>query len=131
MANRDYMINEKLVLVIDEDPGVQNLARDILELYGHSVLTAGSRGEALTLCELRGKEISVVLLDVTESETAAIDILQRIREINPAARIIITSIYRYDGDCGSVFNRGASGFLKKPYRMTELLQMIDGVQALR
>jgi DNA-binding NtrC family response regulator len=125
------MINQKFVLVRDNDPGVRNLARDILELYGHSVLTAGSWEEALTLCELRGKEISVVLLDVAGSETAAIDVFQRVLEINPAAKIIITSIYRYDADCGSFFNRGASGFLKKPYRMTELLQMIEGVQALR
>lgn len=125
------MSKKKLVLVVDDDRGIQDLTRDILELYGHSVLTAGSHGDALALCERRGKQISVVLLDVGESETAAFDVLQRIREVNPAARVIITSVDSHDGDARGMFGQGSAGFLKKPYRMTELLRMVEGFQAIR
>ena len=130
MATINYMTNKKLVLVVDEDPGIQDLTRDILELYGHSVLVVGSSGDAVALCEQRGKEISVVLLDVMESETAAFDIFQRILEINPAARVIITSGDLHDGDARGMFGRGSAGFLKKPYRMTELLRMVEGFQKI-
>jgi two-component system cell cycle sensor histidine kinase/response regulator CckA len=125
------MTNKKLVLVVDADPGIQNLTRDILELYGHSVLTARSHGDALVLCEQRGKEISVVLLDVAESETDAFEIFQRILEVNPAARVIITSSDRQDGDARGMFGQGSSGFLKKPYRMTELVRMVEGFQKIQ
>ena len=131
MATINYMTNKKLVLVVDEDPGIQDLTRDILELYGHSVLAVGSPVDALNLCEQRGKEISVVLLDVMESETAAFDIFQRILEVNPAARVIITSGDSHDGDARGMFGRGSSGFLKKPYRMTELLRMVEGFQQIQ
>lgn len=131
MATVNYMMNKKIVLVVDEDPGIQDLTRDILELYGHSVLTAGSPDDALALCEQRGKEISVVLLDVMESETAAFDIFQRILDVNPAARVIITSGDGHDGDARGMFGRGSSGFLKKPYRMTELLRMVEGFRKIQ
>lgn len=124
------MANKKLVLVVDDDPGIQVLTRDILELYGHSVLTAASRGDALALCEHRGKEISVVLLDVGEPETAAFDVFQRILEVNPAAKVIITSSDSHDGESLGMFGRGSAGFLKKKYRMIELLRMVEGVQKI-
>jgi len=119
---------QELVLVVDDDPGVQDLTRDFLELYGHSVLIAGNRGDAVTLCEQCGKDISVVLLDVMASETASFDLFQKILAINPATKIIVTSVYSHQWNDTDVFNRGAAGFLKKPYRMSELLKMVEGAQ---
>ena len=131
MANADSIRSKKLVLVVDEDPGIQDLTRDILELYGHSVLTAGTHGDALSLCERQGKDISVVLLDVVESATAAFDVFRLIREVNPAARVIITSGDGHDADDRGMFGRGSAGFLKKPYRMTELLRLVEGFQKIQ
>jgi CheY-like chemotaxis protein len=117
-------------MVVDDDPEIQDLTRDILELYGYTVLTPGSREEALDLCAQLGEDISVVLLDVVESETAAFDVLRRIRVLNPAARVIITSSDSHDGDSRGMFGRGFAGFLKKPYRLTELLRMVEGFQKI-
>jgi DNA-binding NtrC family response regulator len=128
LAKGNDMKNKKLVLVIDDDPGVQDLTRDILELYGHSVLTVGNREEALSIFNKRGKEISVVLLDVVKSETAAFDVFQRIQEINPAVNVIITSVGRHYGDTLDMFGHGSTSFLNKPFRMTELLRMVEGSQ---
>ncbi len=128
---RFIMKKQYLYLVVDNDPGVQNLTRDILELYGHTVLTAGSRGEALSVLERQRDEIGVVLLDVMASETATIDACRRIREINPAAKIIITSVYSQDHDAARVFGQNAAGYLKKPYRMSELLKTVELAQSRR
>ena len=119
------MKNKKLVLVVDDDTGIQNLTRDILELYGHSVLVVGGRDEAIKLCERRGKEISVVLLDVMRSETAAFDVYRRIMEINPAANVILSGVGSHFADDRVSFGQGTALFLKKPYRMTELLRMVE------
>jgi two-component system cell cycle sensor histidine kinase/response regulator CckA len=126
MAYKEHR-NKKLVLVVDDDQGIQDLTKDILELYGHTVLTAG-QDEAADLCEQRGKDFSVVLLDVMESETAAFDIFQRILAVNPTARVIITSSDSNDFDSRGMFGRGSAGYLKKPYRMTELVRMVEGYQ---
>lgn len=130
MAALNPMTNKKLILVVDDDSGIQNLTRDILELYGHSVMTARSHDDALSLCERRGKDISVVLLNVVGSETGAFDVFQRILEVNPAARVIITSAGSHGGDVRGMFERGSAAFLKKPYRMTELLRMIEASQKI-
>ena len=52
-----------VVLIVDEDAGVKEFTRDILELCGHKVLTAGTRGDALILCDQWGPEIKTVVLD--------------------------------------------------------------------
>lgn len=119
-------------MVVDEDPGVKEVARDIMEACGHKVMTAATRGDALFLFNQWGKEISIVLLDASHAEPKETEnLFQKILEVNPAAKVIVTSIYSHDWSSGDIFGRGAAGFLKKPFRMTELLAMVQKVQGLQ
>lgn len=132
-VNVDDREKKKLILVVDDDHRIKELTRDLLELFGHTVMTASSRREALALCELRGKDISVVLLDGEASEPDSSDVFQKILEINPATKVIVTSKHghRHDRGSGDDFNRGPVCFLKKPYRMSELLQIVEQDQEMQ
>jgi two-component system cell cycle sensor histidine kinase/response regulator CckA len=123
---RDIVRKQELVLIMDDDPGVRDLARDVLEFCGHRVLAAGTENDAFTLCDERGKEISIVLLDTSRSEPAAADtLLDRIAAFSPSARVILTSIYNDDPSTAMPGRRPPYAFLKKPYRITELLQVFE------
>lgn len=118
-----HCMGRQIVLVIDDDIGAKDVARDILELCGHRVLTAGTRGDALVLCDQWASEIDTVVLDASRTEPiSAATLIEKIRETSPSAKLIVTSIYR------DVQNVSASGFLKKPYRMSELMYMLDKIQ---
>lgn len=121
------MKKREVVLVIDEDRWVRDLTRDILELFGHTVLTSESRDHALNLCHNRARDITMLLLD--SSGPSAEDMYDRIIALNPDVRVIITSVNGDDLSQDGLF-RKAKAFLQKPYRMSELMLAIDTVQEL-
>ncbi len=121
------MKKREVVLVVDEDRWVRDLTRDILELFGHTVLASESRDHALNLCYNRSRDITMLLLD--SSGPSAEDIYDRIMALNPDVRVIITSVKGDDLSQDGLF-RKAKAFLQKPYRMSELMLAIDTVQEL-
>src|SRR5262249_18027409 len=52
------------ILVVDDEPGMRNLARLILERSGFGVLTAADGGEALEVFRAHTAEVTAVLLDL-------------------------------------------------------------------
>lgn len=121
------MKKREVVLVIDEDRWVRDLTRDILELFGHTVITSESKDHALNLCHNRAQDITMMLLD--SSGPSAEDIYDRIMALNPDVRVIVTSVKGDDLSQDGLF-RKAKAFLQKPYRMSELMLAIDTVQEL-
>jgi two-component system cell cycle sensor histidine kinase/response regulator CckA len=121
------MKKREVVLVVDEDQWVRDLTRDILELFGHTVLTSESGDHALNLCHNRARDITMLLLD--SSGSSAEDIYDRITALNPDVRVIITSVKSGDLSQEGLF-RNAKAFLQKPYRMSELMLAIDTVQEM-
>ena len=130
MTNTYLKRRQELILVVDNDPCVKDTTRDILERYGHNVLSAGGRGETLAHFQERGKEIAVVLLDTLVLD-AGDDFLQQMLAINPAVKVVVTSIYTHGWDLPNVAGMGAAAFLKKPYRMADLLRTIEHVQKIQ
>ncbi len=115
------------VLVVDDEPGVKDLARDILKKYGYTVLVAGNGEEAVGLYAQKAGDIAVVLLDMVMPKMNGRQVFHRIREINPAAKVVVTSGYSHDRDADDLLKLGAAGFVQKPYRMSDLLRMIETV----
>jgi DNA-binding NtrC family response regulator len=130
MVKNDMSRRRELILVVDNDPYVKDVTGEILERYGHRVVTAGSRGEALAFCEQRGKELSLVLLDVVAMGQDASGVIQRFLESNPAVKIIVTSVYSNGLGSSDLLRWGASAFLKKPYGISELLRAVEQVQRM-
>lgn len=122
-------MKRQVVLVVDDDAGVKDVARDILELCGHKVLTAATRGDALILCDQWGPEINMVVLDTSLPQpVSSVRVIEKMREASPSAKLILTSIYSDEHNAGEVPGTPVSGFLKKPYRMTELVHMLEKLQ---
>jgi CheY-like chemotaxis protein len=68
-----------------------------------------------------------VLLDMVMPEMDGREVFRRIREMNPGARIIVSSGYSHDRDADDLLKKGASAFVQKPYRMAELLRTVEQV----
>src|SRR6202044_1796184 len=54
-----------VILVVDDDTNVLNLAKAILERYGYTVLTAENGKAALQVFLENGEQITAVLMDLT------------------------------------------------------------------
>jgi len=108
------------VLVVDDESGVRNLARAVLENSGFTVLTAPDGGEALRVFRQHAGEVVAIVLDLTmpamNGEEAATE-LQRIRAGVP---IVLSSGYSEQEMAGRFAGKGLAGFLQKPYEPAEL-----------
>jgi two-component system cell cycle sensor histidine kinase/response regulator CckA len=120
----DLRRGTELILMVESDMSVKDLARDMFHRYGYSVLNAGGEEEAVRLYRRHAGEIAVVLIDALPDRTRQQDLFGAIRKINPDARIIATSGFSQYHCFRTTPQRGVAGHLQKPYRMTDLLNLV-------
>ncbi|HAK59315.1 MAG TPA: hypothetical protein DCO77_02885, partial [Nitrospiraceae bacterium] len=115
------------ILVVDDEDMVRSLARDILQKNGYTVLTADDGRTAVSLYTEQSDEIAAVLLDMVMPNMNGREVFQRLKEMNPEVKIIVSSGYSHDRDADDLIKQGAAGFVQKPYRMGDLLGMVESV----
>ncbi len=113
-----------IVLVIDDEMMVAELARDILQRFGYTVLLASSGEQAIDLFYRRSNEIVAVVLDVVMPGMDGREVFHRLRAVNPNVKVIISSGYSREQDADDLLKLGAAGFVQKPYRIAELVKAV-------
>jgi signal transduction histidine kinase len=124
--------NGELILVVDDDLSIQELASRILETYGYRVVVAGSPIEAVQRCREVGPELRAILLDMLMPGQTFDVTLDQLKHQVPTVPIILTTGTGGEESEGPGF--GEASFLAKPYTAAQLLQMIRkvlGVPATR
>jgi DNA-binding NtrC family response regulator len=115
------------ILVAEDDRFLRKAAEMALKRRGYTVLTAANGREALDVYKEQGNEISLVILDLVMPEMGGKQCFQELVKINARVRLLVASGYTYGGTLEDVSELGASGFVSKPYDMTQLLQSVRTV----
>jgi signal transduction histidine kinase/CheY-like chemotaxis protein len=113
-----------LVLAVDDESTVLQLARDVLEVHGYRVVTARNGEEALRIFRERSREIDLVLLDLTMPVMGGVECFRRMREIDPRVRVVISSGFSSESSAADVLREGALDYLQKPYDIQHLARMV-------
>lgn len=113
------------ILVVDDAPFILRVLRDSLEARGFEVHEAQSGEEALSAY----KDIrpDVVLMDILMPGMNGISVTREIMKIDPSANIIVITAIGKPGLEKDCMDAGAKGFLLKPFRMRDLLDLIDSL----
>ncbi len=107
------------VLVVDDEAGIREAIRQILEYEGLVVKTAGSGGEAITLhSEFKPQ---VIFLDVKMAGLDGLDTLARLKALEPPAQVVMISGHGSIQTALEAVRRGAFDFLEKPLDSDRLL----------
>ncbi len=77
------------ILIIDDEPGVRSVLKDILEDEKYQVFTAGDGYSGLALMEK--ETIDLVILDVWMPNMGGVDVLKKIKETYPLVEVIMIS----------------------------------------
>jgi two-component system, cell cycle sensor histidine kinase and response regulator CckA len=109
------------ILVVDDESGMRNLARSILENSGFTVLTAGNGGDAVGVFRRYAVEVAAVVLDLTMPVMNGEEAATELRRIRPGVPIILSSGYSEREVAARFAGQGLAGFLKKPYEPAELV----------
>ena len=115
----------ELILLVDDDPSVLDVAREMLEHLGFSVLTAANGQEALALFDDRPKEIDLVITDLTMPKMGGVDLVQALRQRSPQAKIVIMAGYLLAADADELMARNIRDWLLKPLQLEQLAETVD------
>ncbi|MER3441645.1 MAG: hypothetical protein C4296_09785 [Gemmataceae bacterium] len=113
------------ILVVDDEAMLRNLAQLILMQLGYRVLVAEDGYEALEIYGKHRDDIDLVILDLTMPKLSGRDTLQKLKELDQDARVLISSGYSSDAELLQTLDRGAVvGFVGKPYTPAQLAQAV-------
>ena len=115
------------VLVVDDEEGVLYVVRTMLETFGFIVLTARNGLEAVSKFREHSDKIALVILDVTMPEMDGEETLGELVKIRQDVRVILTSGYSESDLTQRFSGRGLSGFIQKPYALSELIEKVREV----
>ena len=113
-----------LVLVVDDEEGVRQVVRSMLTSLGYQVVLAGNGREAVEYYEARGSEIDLVILDLTMPAMDGETCFDELRKQNPGIRVIVSTGHAVDQTAQRLLDRGARGFVQKPFVKTELSEAV-------
>jgi len=108
------------VLIIDDEPSIARAASRLLHSMGFEALVATAGQEAVEICQARGDEIDVVLLDVVLETTTSLETLRQIRALRPEVKVILTSGYDKAESMDGFAGLRLDGFVPKPFDYAEL-----------
>ncbi len=110
------------ILLVDDEQEVLDVGKELLERFGYRVLTAGDGKKAMDVFEELEKDIRCVILDLNMSGLDGQSCLEKLLSRNPQTRIIVATGYLESERRKEMMESGASGFITKPYRFTDMLR---------
>ncbi len=115
------------ILVVDDEPDMRELLRDVLQERGCRVALAQSGREALK--QLGEDEYAVVLTDLRMKEMEGIELLKEIKRSYPETNVIIMTAFGSVETAIEAMKQGAYDYLVKPIKTEELVRVTE--RALR
>jgi len=115
------------VLLVDDEEVILEVGKELLEGMGYRVLTAKDGKEAVEAYKKNRDEIDIVLLDMVMPNMGGGEAYDRMKEINPDIKALLSSGFSIDGEASEILERGCNGFIQKPFSMKELSGRIRNI----
>jgi two-component system cell cycle sensor histidine kinase/response regulator CckA len=115
---------EETILLVDDEKVITEVTGRLLEELGYRILTAGSGQEAVALYTEKHAAIDLVILDMIMPGLSGSATFDRLKAVNPAVRVILSSGYSQNGKAQAIMDKGVRFFLQKPYRLYDLAKKI-------
>lgn len=113
-------MDKKRILLVDDEEGIQLLYREEFEDEGYDVVSAYNGDEAIEAFTQEPPDL--VILDINMPGMSGIEVLRRMKEINPDLPVILSSAYQeYKQDFGSW---ASEEYIVKSANMDELKQAV-------
>ena len=111
------------ILVVDDEPAIQDILTWSLAAEGYNVATAASGEEALT--RFAEQDFDVIVTDIVMPGLNGLDLLERSRVLNPRASVIVMTAYAALETAITALRCGASDYLEKPFSVEVLKERVQ------
>ncbi len=121
---KDVLKGSETVLLVDDEDMIIDVGLPMLEKMGYNVLIAKGGKEALEIYQKNEQKIDMVILDLIMPDIGGGDAYDKLKDINPEIKVMLSSGYSIDGQTSEILERGCNGFIQKPFNIKKLSKKI-------
>ncbi len=115
---------KETILLVEDEPVVRELVREILQVHQYRVIEAGSGVEALRIWDEHNGQFDLLLTDIVMPDGLnGRELAEQLRRRKPRLKVIFSSGYSAESS-GKEFREGDTSFLPKPYLPQQLAQLV-------
>ncbi len=112
------------IVVVEDDPRIASFLAKGLAAEGYVVSIASNEGEAISLVDFIGRDLSLVLLDLGLPGSDGLSLLSILRDRGIRAPVIIVTARQATTDKVAGLDAGATDYITKPFAFDEMLARI-------
>jgi DNA-binding NtrC family response regulator len=113
------------VLIVDDEEKVRQLMIDTLSALGYNTFGAKDGEEALTL--LDQQKMDLVIADIRMPKMTGFSLVESIKSKDPNLPVLLITGYNYNYTMEQALQKGADGFLAKPFRIGKMEEAIENL----
>ncbi len=121
------LTGKETILLVDDEEMIIEVGEALLTKLGYKALFARSGKEAIEIYEANKDRIALVILDMIMPNMGGGETYDKLKEINPDIKALLSTGYSINGQAAEILKRGCDGFIQKPFNMLELSQKIREV----
>jgi signal transduction histidine kinase/DNA-binding response OmpR family regulator len=115
------------VLLVEDEPGILNMSKIMMEGLGYRVIAAATPGEAIRLAAKHAGEIHLLMTDMVMPEMNGHDLAKNLLSDYPQIRRLFMSGYAADVNADTGVLDGGAYFIQKPFTKKDLASMLRKV----
>ena len=123
-AAEQFIKGTGTVLLVDDEKVILEVGKELLEAMGYRVLIANDGKGAVEVYKKNRDDIDIVLLDMVMPNMGGGEAYDRMKEINPDIKVLLSSGYGIDGEATEILERGCDSFIQKPFSVMDLSQKL-------
>jgi PAS domain S-box-containing protein len=127
----DVLKRKGRILVMDDEPMIRDVAKNMIEVLGHDIELASHGEEAIEKYRealKSGNPFDIVILDLTiKNGMGGEETIRRLHEIDPDVSAVVSSGYSDNPIVSEYQDHGFKGLLNKPYNLNELMKCLNGL----
>ena len=115
------------ILLIDDEKMILDVGIELLEELGYTVQSAMSGQEAIDIFQKDRGKFDLVIMDMIMPEMGGGETFDRLKEIDPDVKVLLSSGYSINGQATKILRRGCDGFIQKPFNMNQLAEKVQKI----
>lgn len=125
--------DDRRVLVVDDESSLRKVLADLLRLRGYDPVAVGSGEEALELVKTQAFAVAIIDIALKDGGGAidGIELMRQLKAVHPHTECVILTGLPSQKTAIEAVGAGASGYLLKPFNITELLGTLERALARR
>jgi PAS domain S-box-containing protein len=120
VADENVRPGSGTILVVDDESYILDACKAMLTKLGYNTILAHSGEEAVALSRRENGSIDLIILDMVMPGMDGLTAYERLKEINPEVKVILSSGYSLTGAVKEILDKGCDEYIQKPFSLSQL-----------